>query len=55
MFSRPAVGGEAEGQVTSTGRYYGKAAKLPYNEYLTGGDVRARLVGPRHRRTLRSR
>ena len=39
MFSRPAVGGEAEGQVTSTGRYYGKSAKLPYNEYLTGGDV----------------
>ena len=39
MFSRPAVGGEAEGQVTSTGRFYGKAAKLPYNEYLTGGDV----------------
>ena len=39
MFSRPPVGGEAEGQVTSTGRFYGKAAKLPYNEYLTGGDV----------------
>ena len=39
MFSRPAVGGAAEGQVTSTGRFYGKAAKLPYNEYLTGGDV----------------
>ena len=39
MFSRPAVGGEAEGQVASTGRYYGKSAKLPYNEYLTGGDV----------------
>ena len=39
MFSRPPVGGAAEGQVTSTGRFYGKAAKLPYNEYLTGGDV----------------
>jgi hypothetical protein len=39
MFSRPPVGGQAEGQVTSTGRFYGKAAKLPYNEYLTGGDV----------------
>ena len=39
MFSRPAVGGEAEGQVASTGRFYGKSAKLPYNEYLTGGDV----------------
>ena len=25
--------------MTSTGRYYGKSAKLPYNEYLTGGDV----------------
>jgi hypothetical protein len=39
MFSRPAVGGAAEGQVTSTGRYYGKTAKLGYDEYLTGGDV----------------
>ena len=39
MFSRPPVGGAAEGQVTTTGRFYGKAAKLPYNEYLTGGDV----------------
>ena len=39
VFSRPPVGGEAEGQVTSTGRFYGKTAKLPYNEYLTGGDV----------------
>ena len=25
--------------MTSTGRFYGKQAKLPYNEYLTGGDV----------------
>jgi hypothetical protein len=39
MFSRPPVGGAAEGQVASSGRYYGKAAKLPYDEYLTGGDV----------------
>ena len=39
MFSRPPVGGAAEGQVTSTGRFYGKQAKLPYDEYLTGGDV----------------
>ncbi len=39
MFSRPAVGGAAEGQVTSTGRFYGKTAKLGYDEYLTGGDV----------------
>ena len=39
MFSRPAVGGAAEGQVTSTGRYYGKTGKLGYDEYLTGGDV----------------
>jgi hypothetical protein len=33
------VGGAAEDQITSTGRFYGKHAKLPYNEYLTGGDV----------------
>jgi hypothetical protein len=39
MFSRPPIGGAAEGQVTSAGRYYGKKAGLPYNEYLTGGDV----------------
>jgi hypothetical protein len=39
MFSRPPVGGAAEDQITSTGRFYGKHAKLPYNEYLTGGDV----------------
>jgi hypothetical protein len=39
MFSRPAVGGAAEGQVTSTGRFYGRTAKLGYDEYLTGGDV----------------
>jgi hypothetical protein len=39
MFSRPPVGGAAEDQVVSTGRFYGKHAKLPYDEYLTGGDV----------------
>jgi hypothetical protein len=39
MFSRPPVGGAAEDQVTSTGRFYGQHAKLGYNEYLTGGDV----------------
>ncbi|MEX1009349.1 MAG: hypothetical protein WD271_16140 [Acidimicrobiia bacterium] len=39
MFSRPPVGGAAEGQVASAGRFYGKVAKLPYDEYLTGGDV----------------
>jgi hypothetical protein len=39
MFSRPPVGGAAEDQITSTARLYGKHAKLPYDEYLTGGDV----------------
>ncbi len=39
MFSRPPTGGAAEGHVTSAGRYYGKKAGLPYDEYLTGGDV----------------
>jgi hypothetical protein len=39
MFSRPPVGGAAEDQITSTARLYGKNAKLPYDEYLTGGDV----------------
>ncbi len=39
MFSRPPVGGQAEGHVTDSGRYYGKKAGLPYDEYLTGGDV----------------
>jgi hypothetical protein len=39
MFSRPPSGGAAEGHVTSAGRYYGKKAGLPYDEYMTGGDV----------------
>ncbi len=39
MFSRPPVGGRAEGHVTDAGRFYGKTAGLPYDEYLTGGDV----------------
>jgi hypothetical protein len=39
MFSRPPPGGVAEGHVTDAGRFYGKKAGLPYDEYLTGGDV----------------
>jgi hypothetical protein len=39
MFARPPVGGQPEGQVTTTARVYGKNAKLPYDEYQTGGDV----------------
>ncbi|HEY7107073.1 MAG TPA: hypothetical protein VH986_11765 [Acidimicrobiia bacterium] len=39
MFSRPPTAGAAEGHVTDAARYYGKNAGLPYNEYLTGGDV----------------
>ena len=39
IFSRPPTGGAAEGRVTEAGRFYGKKAKLPYNEYMTGGDV----------------
>jgi hypothetical protein len=39
MFSRPPTAGQAEGHVTDAGRYYGKNAGLPYDEYLTGGDV----------------
>ena len=40
MFARPPTGGAPEGKVTTeAGRYYGKNAKLPYDEYQTGGDV----------------
>ena len=39
IFSRPPTGGAAEGRTTEAGRYYGKKAKLPYDEYMTGGDV----------------
>jgi len=39
IFSRPSTGGAAEGHVTDAGRFYGKKAGLPYDEYLTGGDV----------------
>ncbi len=39
IFSRPPTGGVAEGHVTDAGRFYGKKAGLPYDEYLTGGDV----------------
>jgi hypothetical protein len=39
MFSRPAVGGAAEGFVTAAMRAFGPAAKLPYDEYMVGGDV----------------
>lgn len=51
MFARPPTGGAAEGKVTDTARLYGKKANLPYDEYLTGGDVTlawwdAKTVGP---------
>jgi hypothetical protein len=39
MFARPPTGGAPEGKVTTTARVYGKHAKLPYDEYQTGGDV----------------
>ena len=39
MFARPPTGGAPEGKVTTSARVYGKNAKLPYDEYQTGGDV----------------
>jgi hypothetical protein len=39
IFSRPPTGGAAEDRVTEAGRFYGKKARLPYDEYMTGGDV----------------
>ena len=39
MFSRPPAGGAAEGNITNAARMFGKNANLPFDEYLTGGDV----------------